>query len=108
MQEHNVSVFALEKLQKTWLTSRRQIILHEWIVVLMAWGIPVLLVGILILNTTFPSWFKVLMMGILLIFLLCYWLLKLVAPIVEWQSPCLGMFGTPLLCHVGVGYGGRG
>jgi hypothetical protein len=86
MREHNVSVFSLENLQKTWLASRRQIILHEWIVVLMVWVIPVLLAGVLILKSTFPSWFKVLAMGSLLIFLLFYWRLKLVAPIVSVEA----------------------
>jgi hypothetical protein len=36
MQEHNVSIFALENLQKTWLASRRQIILYEGMVAGMA------------------------------------------------------------------------
>jgi hypothetical protein len=86
MQEHNVSVFALENLQKTWLASRRQIILHEWIVAVVAAGMLSFPLGFIVLNMPIPSWLKVLFPLFVLIYLLYNWLLSLVEPIVSVEA----------------------
>jgi hypothetical protein len=85
MQEHNVSVFALENLQKTWLASRQQIILHEWIVAVVG-GVMTSLLSFGILINLAPSLFKMLYLLVLvLIYTLYYWVEKSVEPIESFE-----------------------
>jgi hypothetical protein len=87
MREHNVSVSALENLQKTWLASRRQIVLHEWIVAVMGGGMLSFLFGNVILIGPALSMFKVLLvLGLVLAFSLTYWDCKFVEPIVSIEA----------------------
>jgi hypothetical protein len=87
MQEHNVSVFALENLQKTWLASRRQIILYEGMVAGMAGVLVCFMLSLINLNLMAPSWLKVLFtLASGLFFFLNYWLYGVNRPIVSLEA----------------------
>jgi hypothetical protein len=99
MMEHNVSVLALENLQKTWLASRQQIILHAWIVAVLGGVIGFFLFSLVMLIGPAPSLFKVLfVLGFVLVFPLGYWVEKSDEPIVfsvaiawSWSSFLCGL-----------------
>ena len=87
MREHNVSVFALENLQTTWLASRRQIILHEWIVAVLGGGMASFPLSVVVLIGPAPPSFKVLFfLGFLLACSLFYWNGKSAEPIVSFEA----------------------
>jgi hypothetical protein len=87
MQEHNISVFALENLQNTWLASRRQIILHEWIVAVLGGVMASFLLSFVMLIGPAPSLFKVLfVLPLVLALSLSYWGYVSDRPIVSFEA----------------------